>query len=254
MQAMNLPKWIIRAYLYLPYGFRRITHTGSFGPNTAQYLHHPVQTGGNSLKKALLEHHVKQFHESSCSVATVVSVVNAIRKHQGCRVGPIDQADILEKVKTGNWKKRMGDSGDNGRRGLPLALLGEVVRSSLDAYQIPYSVVETVTAEKNAKQSESIKKVLQKRLLEFEKKGDCLLIAHFDQGAYVKTLNIPHISPVGGFDLKTKRVTVLDVDPMQQKPYDLPFAIFYKGLSSNYHHIFEPFGYGSGGYIFIKLS
>ena len=253
MQAMNLPRWMIRAYLFLPYGFRKFTGMGSFGPNTAQYIHHPVQTGSNYLKEALFKHHVKQFHDSSCSVASVVSVVNAIREHQSCQVGPIDQEDILEKVKTGNWKKRMSEFGHNGRRGLPLPLLGEVVRSSLDAYNIKYSVVETVLAKKNARQSEGIKKVLQKRLIEFEKRGDCLLIAHFDQGVYVKTLNIPHISPVGGFDIKTGRVTILDVDPFQQKPYDITFEVFYKGLSSNYHHVFQPFGYGSGGYIFIKL-
>ncbi len=166
---------------------------------------------------------------------------------------PVSQMDILEKVRTANWKERMSKKGYNGKRGLPLPVLSEVVKSSLEAYGIAYKALETVQAQKKSKKSKRIKEVLRKRLDDFEKKGDCLIIAHFLQGAYVPALNIPHISPVGGFDTQNGDVTILDVDPPQEKPYKITFDTFYKGLSSNYHHFFRPFGFGSGGYVFVKL-
>jgi len=242
------------AYLYVTYGFRKITGTGPFGRNRVEYLYGPIHTDGNPLKTSLLKHHVKQFHGSSCSVASVVTAVNAIRDEQVDTPVPISQMDILDKVRTANWKERMTDKGYKGRRGLPLPVLGDVVKSSLDAYGLRYKAAETVPALKDPHQSKKIGEVLRKRLHDFEKKGDCLIIAHFDQGAYVPTLNIPHISPVGGFDTETGDVTILDVDPYQEKPYKISFDTFYKGLSSNYNHVFRPSGFGSGGYIFVKLQ
>jgi hypothetical protein len=250
---MNLRRILIHAYFYVAYGVHKITGTGAFGPDGADYIDGPIQTGGNSLKTALIKHHVKQEHESSCSVASVVSVLNAVRDLQHENPVPIRQRGILEKVRTANWKERMSDEGDNGNRGLPFPVLGEVVKSSLDAYGAAYKFVETVQARKSSDETEKIRRLLWNRLSDFEKAGDCLIIAHFDQGAYVPALNIPHISPVGGFDAETGDVIMLDVDPAQQRPYSISFDTFYKGLSSNYHHVLKPFGYGSGGYVFIRL-
>ena len=251
---MNLRRIIIHAYLYLPYGIHKVTGTGSFSRNRVEYIHNPIQADGNQLKAALIKHHVKQFHESSCSVATIVSAVNAIRDEQVEKPVSVSQMDILQKVRAAHWKERMSENGHNGKRGLPLPVLGDVVKSSLDAYGIVYKAVETIQAQKNADRSKEIREVLWNRLHDFEKKGNCLIIAHFDQGAYVPALNIPHISPVGSFDTKTGDVIILDVDPLQETHYKIGFDTFYKGLSSNYHHVLRPFGFGSGGYVFINLN
>ena len=251
---MNLRRIIIHTFFYSLYFFHKITGTGAFGRREAEYIDGPVDTAGNHLKASLLKHHVKQYHEASCSVATVVSVVNALREKQESSFIPASQMDILEKVRTGNWKKRMSEKGDNGKRGLPLPLLGEIVKSSLDDYGIEYKEIEIIEAPENSGQSEKIRAVLCNRLSDFETKGNCLIIAHFDQGAFLRTLNIPHISPVGGFDTKTGDVIILDVDPQQERPYKISFDTFCKGIFSNYHHVLKPFGFKSGGYIFIKLA
>ena len=164
------------------------------------------------------------------------------------------QLDLLEIVQTARWKKRMSQDGDNGRRGLPLAMLGAVVKGSLDACRITYKRVEVIGASKDREASKKIQATLRNRLAAFDRDGNGLVIAHFDQGAWVPTLNIPHISPVGAFDVKTGAVTILDVDPEQQRPYRLTFDRFYQGLASDYHHVFKPFGYGSGGCVFIALD
>ena len=248
---MQIYRRMIHSVLYVLYLFRKLTGTGPFGPDTARYIPETIQSDQNPLKSALWKHYVKQFHGSSCSVASVVCVVNALREIMG-QPSPITQMQILNDVSAGNWKKRMSPEGDNGRRGLPLALLGKVVKASLDTYQIPCQHMEIVEAKKGAGASEAVQAGLWKRLQEFED-GTGVMIAHFDQGVYVKELNIPHISPVGGFDAKTGKVTILDVDSYQKHPYEISFDTFYKGLSSDYHRLFKPFGYTGGGYIFIRL-
>ena len=165
----------------------------------------------------------------------------------------ISQMDILEKVKTANWKERMLDTDYKGRRGLPLAVLGEVVKSSLDAYDIIYQTIETVPALKSPHHSKMIREVLRQRLLDFEERGDCLIIVHFDQGVYVPMLNIPHISPVGGFDAQTGEVVILDVDSEVKRPYKIGFETFYKGLYSNCHRVIGSSSFGRGGYVFVQL-
>jgi len=251
---MTLRKALRRAYLYMVYGLRKITGSGAFGPDRAIFIQSSPDTPGNPLKTALWKHHVKQFHGASCSVASVVSIVNALRELQAPQPDVISQMDILEKVKTADWKERMLDTGYQGRRGLPLAVLGEVVKCSLDAYALTYKTVETVAARRSPRQSKEIRKVLLQRLMDFEERGNCLIIAHFDQGVYVPALNIPHISPVGAFDLKTGEVVILDVDPEVKKPYKTGFDNFYKGLSSNCHRVFKSSAFGRGGYVFVKLS
>ncbi len=249
---MNLRRSSIHTFFYMLYYFHKTTGTGAFGRREAEYIDVPVDTTGNHLKAALLKHHVKQYHEASCSVATVVSVVNALREKQGDNFIPVSQMDILEKVRTGKWKERMSEKGDNGKRGLPLPLLGEIVKSSLDKYGIEYKEIEIIEAPENSGQSERVREVLWNRLSDFETKGNCLIIAHFDQGAFLRTLNIPHISPIGGFDMTSGDVTILDVDPQQEKPYKITFDTFCEGIFSNYHHVLKPFGFKSGGYVFVK--
>ena len=247
-------RWVIFSYLYLQNFFQKMTRTGPYGVGKASYIITPHQPGKNTLKDGIFKHHVKQFNGYSCSVASVVSVVNALLDSAGSLNGhPVTQQGILEKVKTAHWKERMGDNGYKGRRGVTLNTLGHLVKTSLDAYGIAYHTVETVQALKDPRQSEKIKQTLRSRLEQFESQGNCLIISHFDQGCYVQDLHIPHISPVGEFDPATGKVTLLDVDPSQPHPYQISFDTFYQGLSSNYNIAFRKFGYAEGGYIFIQI-
>jgi len=251
---MRIRRFFIHGLLYVPYRWHEMTGTGAFGAGGATPLREPVRPGDPPLKAALFKHHVKQYHEASCSVASVVTAVNAIRDIQGDRSRPITQMEILQKVRTGYWRERMSPEGHNGRRGLPLPLLGKIVKSSLDSYGVAYKTVATVPGAQDAALAEMKRRELRHRLLEFETQGDSLIIAHFGQGAFVRTLNIPHISPVGGFDVRSGRVTILDVDPDQDKPYRVPFDTFCKGIFSRYNPVLRLVGYRTGGYIYIKLA
>ena len=251
---MTIFRLLIRPFLMAQFTINKLTGTGSFGQDQAQYIDPVIPAGNNRLKTALFRHHVKQFHESSCSVASVVSVVNALRDIQGDLTHPpLTQQDILESVRTANWKERMSEGGDKGKRGLPLFMLGDVVKSSLDHYGISYTSVDTIQLFKDPGRADGLRQDLLTRLQEFDPKGKSLLIAHFNQGAFIKALQIPHISPVGGFDIKTNTVTMLDVDYLQDRHYTISFDRFYDGMASDYHKLFSAFGYESGGYVYIRL-
>jgi len=251
---MNLLRNLIRPYFYTRYGFHRLTGTGAFRDGHVSYIGmNPAPQQWNPLKRALWDAHVKQLQESSCSVATVVTCINAIGAKQNGNSGTASQTDILDRVTTGHWKKRMGNNGYRGRRGLPLPLLGQVIEESLKVYGIKFQAVEVVQTPKNTPRRSSVRTTLKKRLHDFDRYGNGLIVAHFDQGSLVPTLNIPHISPVGAYDSMAGRVTMLDVDPEQKRPYAVDFDTFYKGLSCDYHHVLEAYGYGSGGYVYIRI-
>ena len=251
---MNLLHNLIRPYLYTRYGFHRMTGRGGFHRDRHRYADTPPGTDWPPLKAALWESHVKQFHESSCSVASVVTCVNAIRRWRGDVSRPIGQREILDRVTTGHWKQRMQPGGYQGRRGLPLPLLARVVEDSLAAYGLTHLGVSCVHTPRETPPRSPLRTTLRRRLVEFDRVGNGLLIAHFDQGTLAPTLNIPHISPVGGFESGTDRVTLLDVDPDERHPYQVGFDAFFEAISTDYHQVFKPFGYGSGGYVYIRLA
>jgi len=251
---MNLLRNLIRPYFYTRYGFHRLTGTGAFRRGRVEYIQTDLQPQWNPLKQAIWRHHVKQFHESSCSVATVVACLNAVKAVTNGRAGAVTQSEILDRVTTGHWKERMSDGGYRGRRGLPLTMLGQVVRDSLAAYELKVRDVDVIQTPKNAPRRSRVRTTLKKRLLDFDRHGSGLIIAHFDQGSLVPTLNIPHISPVGAYDAAADRVTMLDVDPEQERPYAVNFDTFYQGLSCDYHRALELYGYGSGGYVYIQIQ
>jgi hypothetical protein len=249
--AMVLYRRLLFAAMQLPSVF---IQPGAKGPPR---LPRPVIDSdfhGNGLKEALFRHYVHQFTPAACSVATVAMVVNAVAAIQGARRPPVTQEQLLDQVPTAHWKARMHNGGYRGRRGLPLPLLTRVVQDSLVRQGLRYRRVTSVQAAKPATgPGRKIAADLRARLHRFETRGDVLIIAHFDQGEALATLHIPHISPVGGYHGPTDTVTMLDVDT-DQEPYAVSFDTFYRAVSSDYHHLFRPFGYGRGGCVVVELT
>ena len=206
------------------------------------------------IAKALIDHFITQFNTTACSVASVAMVLNAARAHLGLSHLPeFTQHQILNDVKAAHWKNRVSGAGHNGRRGLPVETLGKVVVSAFDHYGIPYRDIKTVPLLQKKSDLYLQRKKLYSRLNEFETLGDSLIIAHFNQGLFIKGLHLPHISPVGAFDIKRNQVLILDVDPHQVSPYWVSFDAFFEGLAWSYGRIMKLYGYGGGGYVWIRL-
>jgi hypothetical protein len=257
---MTFMRQLMFGGMYLAYGYSRLLGIGPFGRSRPVYLDDArreklpddAAAGGNRLKAALHRHHVRQYHEASCSVASVTTALNAMRALSANQGDPITQQELLERVRCGHWKERMQPEGHKGRRGLPLPLLGAVTAASLTVYGIhPKKMDVTPTPDRRATPA---RRQLRRRLTRFETHGDCLILAHFNQGALVPALSIPHISPVGGYDPAGDRVLLLDVDPDQPAPYSVTFDRFFRALSCDYLGLLQPFGYESGGYVFIQLD
>jgi hypothetical protein len=254
IRPMNLFRTVIWPVLKFQFVLSKMAGIGAFGRDQARYIDGGPEPSAGPLKQALFRHHIRQYHESSCSVASVAVLLNALRDIQGRSAeGILSQHDILDTVGTANWKQRMSPDGDGGRRGLPLELLGRVVRDSLDAYGITYRSVETIRTPNDRRGAAKARKDLRARLHTVDPLEKGVILAHFNQGILVKALQIPHISPVGGFDPQTGNVTMLDVDYLQKKPYRVSFDRFYAALSSDYHGMFRSAGYGCGGYVYVRL-
>jgi hypothetical protein len=244
---------IIRSYLMLPYYFHRLTRTGGFANGPGGMVREVPPVAGSALKHALWRHYVKQYHESSCSVAAVAMVINALGEVTRGAADNVTQLQLLDRVRAGNWKERMSPGGDDGKHGMPFGLFGEVVKGSIDAFGIPVRSVEAVDLRASRLPERDKKALLRTRLEAFEILGNGVVIIHFDQGAYVPDLNIPHISPVGGYDPATGRVTIMDVDRGQSGPYSISFNRFYRGISRPYPFPFRLGEMSNGGYIYIRL-
>ncbi len=251
---MRLLRSVLFAWLRLCHLFERAARRGAFGRPGVQPLPDTCPPTDNHLKRALWKHYVRQFNAASCSVATVATVINALLESGGRLTHPVTQAELLDTVRTANWKQRMSPAGDHGRRGLPLPLLARIVESSLKAYGIAYRSLEVLQAVKPPRQAGRIQQALAGHLAAFESRGDRVVIAHFDQGEVLRTLHIPHISPVGAFDARAGKVSVLDVDPEAPGPYRVSLGIFYRSLSADYNPLFRKFGYGSGGCVIIRTA
>lgn len=234
---------LIFLYLYLVYFFYMIFKAGPFGKNKPVFIDDSF-----NVSKKLLENQVKQFNEASCSVASVAVIINSLRDNN---FDPVTQKELLEKVDACAWKKRMSLKGDNGKRGLPLDMLGHVVEKAFEVYKIPYKKIQTIDFSGSSDEAD-LKNDLRKRLDELDKEK-AFIIAHFNQGLLIPTLQIPHISPIGGYDAKNDEVIVLDVDFSVEKNYKVSLNSLFKAMKSNYYNLFISHGYGMGGYVYIKI-
>lgn len=218
-------------------------------PHSASFSSHPVF-------QALSSAFSYQFNEAACSAASTAVVLNAAKTILNGRAASrrITQQEILAKVDAADWAARVSPEGFRNRRGLPLDHLGTAVKKAFAVYEIPCESIETVPFFDRTARPDRIRKTLFERLVYFHRNRYCFLIAHFNQGVFLKGLHLPHISPVMSVDMEHKMVCILDVDPQVKEPYWVSLDTFLKGLSWRYDGIIRKHGYEGGGYIWIKLK
>lgn len=188
-------------------------------------------------------------------MATMEVVLNTLLDMKCCpqKTHRFTQKEILDEVQVVGWKERICPTGNKSRKGLPLPELGLAVEGSLKHFKIPYLNVETVLFDTSPSQLKREKETLLKRLHDFEKKETKFIIAHFNQGIFLRGLHIPHISPVGAFNPETNDVLVLDVDKDGPGPYWVSFENFFNALSNDYNGKLKSYGYVRGGYVHIRV-
>jgi hypothetical protein len=223
------------------------TPVSRYAPS-ASHKSHPVF-------QALASSFAYQFNEAACSVASVATVLNAanVILDQKTGVGRITQQEILKRVDVVNWSARISPEGFRNRRGLPIDSLGMAVKKTFEEYEIPCSLLLTIPLTGSSR-SDAFKKELFQKLVHFQYHRNCFLIAHFNQGVFLKGLHLPHISPIMSVDMENRMVCILDVDPQVSEPYWVSFDNFWKAISWKYDGILRRHGYESGGYVWIQLD
>jgi hypothetical protein len=213
----------------------------------------PALKAGTADKlNALLASLEPQFNSYSCSVASVATVINAIRRltgsHQPSRL--LAQEELLARVGRHHWHQRVSEPGYRGHHGMPLLEFGEVVADALAVFRIPVHRVDTVAILPQAADLQVRRMRLLDDLLAAAGSVRFFLIAHFTQGEYFGDWYGGHISPVGTYDAARQRVLVLDVDPECPVPYWVSFDRFFRGMVGRSKVI----GSLGGGYVRIELK
>lgn len=170
---------------------------------------------------ALINYYTGQESGIYCSVAAVTIVLNAItRTSADIRAGDANyrQSKLPDDVRAARWKERVTGQGWEGRKGLTLAELEEVVGDTVKTYGLKGW---TATRRSFTDATPGALAELRALLEANEASSNDFIIAHFLQdkltcdpgGPY------PHISPIGAYDAASGRVLVLDVDREYYSPY-----------------------------------
>jgi hypothetical protein len=207
--------------------------------------------GQTEICTGMLTFYLRQLNPYSCSVASVAIVINTLlaRMSTGHMIEPIDQEQLLSKVRTVNWRERVSIDGFQGKHGLSIIELGMVVKAALKAFKIPFMKVNTTPIHGKLKNLEKEKARLFSLLMQIYTEQNHYIIAHFTQGVYTGDWFGGHISPVGSFDPETHCVLILDVDEHTEEPYWVPFDLFFEGLTGETKTI----GPKEGGYVCITI-
>ena len=184
----------------------------------------------------LMPYYVSQITGGSCSVASVAMIVNGFtrsRRKLKDRDAAITQMDLLTSVRRHPWKTK---------RGLTLRQLEAVLKESLGLYGVPNARTEMVqTTADTTRDFDGFRRALESN----EASADDFIIVHYLQDLLTQSPGgpYPHISPVGAYDIESRRVLILDVDRKWYEPYWVPDHMLFKATLGRTK------AFGHGGYI-----
>ena len=198
----------------------------------------------------LAGYYAPQANGASCSAASVSMALNALlnaRRERGDEEENIAEGKLVEKVSGVPWKALVSEEGAEGRHGLTLAQLAAAAKEALAAYGAEEISVSSVTA---STQSVPAMENFRAALAENERNPRDIMLLHFSQDALTGAPGgpFPHISPVGAYDEKTRRVLIFDVDRQWYEPYWAADVQVFKAMAAK-----TP-AFGRGGYVIMKLA
>jgi hypothetical protein len=191
-----------------------------FGPHvtTIQQSHQYLRTHRAPDYWALSPYYVPQISRSSCSLAAVTMLLNALlplpaRADQAL----VSQSALLETLKSKaqrageDWASKTADNGS----GVTFPEFHDYVLRSLKAYDLD-AEVETF---KPPERSETMLRRLRYLLSRNEHSADDIALIYYNQGVVTGDWDGPHISPIGAYDARRRRVLIMDVDRQWYVPY-----------------------------------
>ncbi|MBA2710325.1 MAG: hypothetical protein H0U57_07030 [Tatlockia sp.] len=199
----------------------------AIGVESILQSHQYIQTNKASLYWQLSPYYLSQLTDSSCSLASVTMVVNAIRSQQILvRNEPLaTQNEVLKRVNDKDWQRGVRQGGN----GVSLFQLETFLSKALKVYGVDNFELNRVQLKGSSKNNEFI---LHKALVESENTGKTFIIANFNQKYFTGDMSVGHFSPIGAYDIATKRVLIMDPDRELYEPYWVPEKLFFDSMAT----------------------
>lgn len=163
----------------------------------------------------LIPYYIPQHNDKACGVASSIIVLNAlVAPERNTSEGKNVDVDELFKLNP-FYKKAVGTNG----KGIMLDQLGDAFTK---VFEKMTDATYTATVERfDGKPSKDELKRLEKLLAANEKNPQNFIVANFLQGVLTgdKSGMVGHISPIGAYDAKKKKVLILDTDRKFYQPY-----------------------------------
>jgi hypothetical protein len=184
------------------------------GPHavTIQQSHEYLQTHDAPDYWALSPFYVPQATGSACSLATVATLVNALRGLPQLSTGElVTQTSLLKTVANDAWAT---DTAEHGG-GITFEELKTYVALSLKAYDLD-GYIEVF---KPSDSSPATFAALRRMLADNERLANDIALIYYNQGVITGDWDGPHLSPIGAYDEASRRILIMDVDRQFYIPY-----------------------------------
>jgi hypothetical protein len=188
---------------------------------------------------SIAPHLIQQGTDSSCSLATAVMLINAVRGREGqLRIGePVSEASLLSKLGDAAWQAAVAQDGN----GLSLTEFAAAMERALLSYECAgtWSVTIAPVTDADAATTD-----LRAALIAMEngKTGFVAANFHLDR-FYGDGVDVGHFSPLGAYDPARDLILMLDVYKKDYEPMWAPLPRLVAAMATRSHKTGEPRGY-----------
>jgi Phytochelatin synthase len=160
----------------------------------------------------LSPYYVPQISNSACSLATIATLINALRGLPAlANEELVSQASLLAAVAIPDWDRKTAEHGE----GVTWGEFKTYLALSLKAFGLEADI-ETF---RPADASEASLVQLRQVLADNERSDTDIALVYYNQGVVTGDYDGPHISPLGAYDAEGRRVLIMDVDRQWYGPY-----------------------------------
>jgi hypothetical protein len=183
-------------------------------------------------------HLIQQATDSSCSLATAVMLLNAVRGCEGHlrRAGPVREDSLLDALDDDVWRAAVAHDGN----GLSLTEFAGCMERALARFACGGWRVEIVPVT----DAGAAVGTLRAALIEMERDGTGFAAANFHLDLfYGDGVDVGHFSPIGAYDAAHDLVLMLDVYKKDYEPVWAPLPRLAKAMATLSRKTGEPRGY-----------
>ena len=206
--------------------------------------HQYIQQNKALLYWKISPYYLSQLTDSSCSLASITTVINAIRSQQKLTANDqlVTQDALLNRVNDNEWRIDVRQGGD----GATLEQLKKLMKKALQVYGINGATVEVIHLSVHSKEKEL---ALRQALIESERTAKTFVIVNFNQKFFTGGISVGYFSPIGAYDPSTKRALIMDTDRQFYEPYWVPEKLLFESMATTDNDASH-----YRGYLVIKLG